>query len=72
MGYTEHVPEGKDFFKHVKSGIVHWCKSGELVSNCKLTMGANFKCWHVRFISGTPNAFAVFQRTVEGSGVLNS
>mmetsp|Transcript_28330 Transcript_28330/g.46610 ORF Transcript_28330/g.46610 Transcript_28330/m.46610 type:complete len:825 (+) Transcript_28330:1-2475(+) len=41
--FTEHVPEGRDFFKHIKSGIVHSCKVGETVSVCKLNMGANFK-----------------------------
>eukprot|EP00435_Cladocopium_sp_Y103_P062546 s1543_g24.t1 len=29
--YTEQVPSGMDFFKHVKSGIVHGCKLGEAV-----------------------------------------
>ena len=41
--FTENVPEGIDFYKHFKSGIVHSCKAGTSVSRCKLEMSSNYK-----------------------------
>eukprot|EP00435_Cladocopium_sp_Y103_P012100 s580_g3.t1 len=41
--YVEHVPQDMDFYKHAKSGIVHGCKLGGIVSNCRLTMSSNYK-----------------------------
>ena len=40
---VEFVPEGVDFYRHVKSGIVHSCKIGESVAGCKIQLGVNFK-----------------------------
>ena len=34
QGTTELVPQGKEFYRHVKSGIVHKCKLDVLVSSC--------------------------------------
>ena len=41
--YVESIPEGLEFFKHVKSGIVHKCKDGSRVSACKLQMSDRYK-----------------------------
>lgn len=41
--FIEHVPDEFDFYRHVKSGILHACKRNELASKCKLSMGENFK-----------------------------
>ena len=41
--YVESIPEGLEFFKHVKSGIVHKCKDGSRVSACKLLMSDRYK-----------------------------
>ena len=40
---VEFVPEGVDFYRHVKSGLVHSCKIGESVASCIIQLGANFK-----------------------------
>lgn len=42
-GFKEFVPEGIDFFRHVKSGILHACKTKETVSRCRVNMGQNFR-----------------------------
>ena len=39
----EDVPDGLDYHRHVKSGLVHKCKAGELVTGCKIHVGANYK-----------------------------
>eukprot|EP00435_Cladocopium_sp_Y103_P016340 s3870_g4.t1 len=40
---VEHVPEGLEFYRHVKSGLVHSCKEGQEISTCKIQIGVNFK-----------------------------
>eukprot|EP00435_Cladocopium_sp_Y103_P020392 s3652_g5.t1 len=40
---VEHVPEGFDYYRHVKSGLVHSCVEGQDVSTCKTQIGVNFK-----------------------------
>ena len=40
---VEHVPEGIEYYRHVKSGLVHSCTLGQAVAACKIQMNANFK-----------------------------
>lgn len=51
--YSESVPEGLDFHRHVKSCIVHCCVEGKLVTKCKLQISAKYKklerVFHVKF-----------------------
>ena len=60
--YTEEVLPGQDFFKHCKSGIVHCCKSNELTSRCKLSMGANFKKMDRKFHFKYPKCLRCFPK----------
>ena len=60
--YTEEVPPGQEFFKHCKSGIVHCCKSNELTSRCKLSMGANFKKLDRKFHFKYPKCLRCFPK----------
>lgn len=41
--FREDVPANLDFYKHVKSGIVHACSRDDTVSKCKVKMSSNFK-----------------------------
>ena len=41
--YSEQVPSDKDFYRHVKSSIVHACPSGRDLSLCKVRMNSNFR-----------------------------
>lgn len=41
--YVETIPDGVDFYKHTKSGIVHKCNAGSRVSACKLQMNDRYK-----------------------------
>eukprot|EP00435_Cladocopium_sp_Y103_P017363 s2638_g4.t1 len=40
---VEDVPEGVDYYKHAKSGLVHSCKTGQETTSCKIQIGVNFK-----------------------------
>ena len=40
--YSETVPDGCDFHRHVKSCIVHCCSKGSLVTNCKLKISDKY------------------------------
>ena len=41
--YSEQVPSDKDFYRHVKSSIVHACPTGRDLSLCKVKMNSNFR-----------------------------
>eukprot|EP00435_Cladocopium_sp_Y103_P055737 s2737_g18.t1 len=60
--YAEHVPQDMDFYKHSKSGIVHGCKLGETVSNCKLNMSGNFKKLARKFHFKHPKCLRCFPK----------
>ena len=59
---VELIPEGIDFFRHVKSGLVHSCKAGEQVSSCKIQLGANFKKLSRRIFVVHPKCIRCFPR----------
>ena len=56
--YTESVPQGLDYCRHVKGGIVHRCESETKVSMCKLSMGRNFRMLDREFHISHPSACA--------------
>ena len=58
----EMIPDGTDFFRHVKSGLVHSCKVGEQVSSCKIQLGANFKKLGRRIYVVHPKCIRCFPR----------
>jgi hypothetical protein len=60
--HIEEVPEGHEFFKHVKSGIVHSCATGQLVSQCKLTMSSNYKKLERRLFVNFPKCIRCFPK----------
>lgn len=41
--FEEAVPEGFDFYRYVKSCIVHSCKAGSRISKCKVQMSEKFR-----------------------------
>ena len=53
IAFEEHVPESKDYYRHVKSGILHSCLLGAKTSACSAAMSSNFKSvsrtFHVRY-----------------------
>ena len=60
--HIEEVPEGQEFFKHVKSGIVHSRATGQLVSQCKLTMSSNYKKLERRLFVNFPKCLRCFPK----------
>eukprot|EP00435_Cladocopium_sp_Y103_P035683 s1901_g9.t1 len=60
--YVEHVPEAMDYYKHLKSGIVHGCKLGETVSSCKLTMSSNYRKLERKFHFKHPKCLRCFPK----------
>ena len=60
--FTEEVPPDMDFYKHVKSGIVHCCKLDETVSKCKLNMSSNYKKLARKFHFKHPKCLRCFPK----------
>ena len=58
---------GHEFFKHVKNRIVHSCATGQLVSQCKLTLSSNYKKWRGACLWIIQSALGVFQTASEMS-----
>eukprot|EP00435_Cladocopium_sp_Y103_P038535 s2564_g10.t1 len=63
--FTESVPEGLDYFRHAKSGIVHSCKLNEVVSKCKLSMSGNYKKLERQFHFKYPKCLRCFPKDGE-------
>ena len=40
---VEDVPEGVEYYKHAKSGLVHSCKLGESFTKCRTQVGSNLR-----------------------------
>eukprot|EP00435_Cladocopium_sp_Y103_P045867 s1982_g13.t1 len=40
---VEDVPNGLDFYKHTKSGLVHSCQEGQETTSCRIQIGVNFR-----------------------------
>ena len=60
--FVEDVPEGFDFFKHRKSGIVHKCTAGQTLTLCKLTMSSNFKKLERKLFLNHPKCLRCFPK----------
>ena len=67
---VEDVPEGLEYYKHAKSGLVDCCKVGELVTMCKTQLGT--RNWHARFLWCIQSASDAFQRTTNAFVVVSN
>lgn len=61
--FSEQVPADKDFYRHVRSGILHCCKLGGAVSSCQVPMGKNFKIVSRVFNVRYPKCMKCFSKT---------
>ena len=60
--YTETIPQGVDFYRHAKNGIVHKCQLGSQVSSCKLNMSGNYKKLERMFHVKLPKCLRCFPK----------
>jgi hypothetical protein len=65
LDHTRH-----EFFKHVKSGIVHSCATGQLVSQCKFTMSSNYKKLERRLFVNYPKCLGCFPNRIRNVSQL--
>ena len=62
VAFSEDVPGDKDFYKHVKSMIVHSCALNSKISACKLTMNENYKLLDRRLHTKLPKCLRCFPK----------
>eukprot|EP00435_Cladocopium_sp_Y103_P012682 s3129_g3.t1 len=60
---VENVPEDLEFYKHIKSGLVHSCKIGQMVTSCKTQVGTNFKKLGRKLFVVHPKCIRCFPKT---------
>ena len=78
--FEELVPEDMEYYRHVKSGIIHATKVDSDISFCKVTMGDNFRVMGRKLMIRLPKCIKCFPknnnriRSLDGliSGLDNS
>ena len=60
--FSEDVPEGFEFFRHCKSGIVHKCAVSQNLSQCKITMSSNYRKLERRVFVNHPKCLRCFPK----------